>query len=287
MIFRGLKDRFDYGFIDPKKGRTIYTESTSYYSFLVDWFWKKFPSREKAVIGTPDKKIASNFGSNLYALIPYDDAHFGVCPDDDFWNAFPYLFKNLGISDMLEFDNVLGDLMGKKGLTRPKFFPLLKETAKKWDDKEKLKQGIEKAPKGFKYKDWMQYFYDSKQGFIETLKDLLDPQKNGFIQDRYRNLNPRIFRTDHELWTNSKCLLIHESKLNDFFNMDLQEQMLKDTQRREKSNKLIGERRLKNVENHFKDKPMDEYTKQRIQQTKQGLTDKYSDLQEGDYYKYK
>jgi hypothetical protein len=273
IIYRGLKDRFDYGFIDPKKGNTIYTESTSYYSFLVDWAWKKHPKREKSVIGTPDKRVASEFGDNVYALIPYDNAHFGVCPTQDFWNSFQYLFKETGLTDMLEFDRVLGNIINKHGATRPLFFRLLKDVATKWDDKEKVRAGINSAPKGFKYLPFMKYVADNPiDKFSDILKDLLDPKKNNIKEDRYQNLNPRIFRTDHELWTSSKCLLIHETKLNEFFNLELQEQMLVDINRRKKANKMIGERRVEKVmKEEARKEKSDEYTQQRIKQSQEYL----------------
>jgi len=261
LIYRGLKTPFEYGMVDPKKGSSIYTESESYYSFLVDWFWKKYPKRGQSVIGSLDRKYASNFGSNVYIVVPFDNAHFGVAPDNDFWNGFKYVNRTLKIPDMLEFDRLIGDLIGKPKSNRRQFFDLLNKVADKLNDKDKVKEVLEKIKgKHFRYESFLEYILNSKDDFKTSLQNLFDPERNGFKQDRYNNLAPRIFRSNYEVWTDSKCLLINENVFNKVVTADITEAMELDTTRRKNANDMIAKRRLANVDRDN----MDAYTKQRV-----------------------
>lgn len=269
ILYRGLSHSFDYGFIDPSKSNSIMTENDSYYSFLVDWFWKKFPKRAKSVICTPDRSVASNFGNNIYIVIPFDNSTFGITPSQDFWNGFKYVSKNLGLRDMLAFDKMLGELIGKPVAPRPLFFKLLTNITPTMNDKEKLKGILAKVKgKQLKYEKFLEYIYKSKKDFKTTLMDLLDPSKNGFDLKRYNTIHALLFKSDKELWTNDKCLLINERVFVDFINADYNNQIQTDQNRRTNSNNLIAQRRVDKVK---KDGIMDKYTALRVKQTENNI----------------
>lgn len=48
--------------------------------------WSEFPKRSRSFICSNDFDIANNFG-DTHLLIPYDDAHIGVVPEEDLFGA--------------------------------------------------------------------------------------------------------------------------------------------------------------------------------------------------------
>lgn len=245
ILYRGISRYFEYGVIDPKNAGAIYTEDDSYYSFLVDNYWDNYPNRDKSVICTASRAVSKNYGDNSYIVIPFDRATFGVTPSSDFWNGFRYLSKEIGVTDMLQFDRMLGDLVGKRKLNKHKFFEMMKKISPLIDNKEKLADMLEKIKgKNFSYEKFLKYMYEHKKPFRDALEELFDPKKNGFRVGKYASLPLSLFRTDYEFWTDSKCLLIHENVFSKFMNIELSEMEQQDIARRQNANNIIGKRRL-------------------------------------------
>ena len=49
--------------------------------------WSGFLDRDKCIVSTTKTLPITDFGDFKYVVIPFDGAIFGVCPDDDIWNA--------------------------------------------------------------------------------------------------------------------------------------------------------------------------------------------------------
>ena len=50
--------------------------------------WKDKPKRNKSFICSLSRLYAENFGEELYAVFPHNDAKIGICPNDDLWDSF-------------------------------------------------------------------------------------------------------------------------------------------------------------------------------------------------------
>jgi hypothetical protein len=125
-IFRGVRDIGDYVFIDPLKGEYRSSiEAINIHIDLIEYLpsWEEYPKYSKCVIGiTGESSYSSNYGTDIYEVIPYDNSKIVVCPEPTIWESFSdngwgdyiYLVANffyeLGINDVNELKKI-GNIM--------------------------------------------------------------------------------------------------------------------------------------------------------------------------------
>lgn len=90
-LFRGFPGESDFLLGNSSLFKRRAANTTNFVNIYLSTIpsWKNFPSREHAYIGSTTHYGASGFGLE-FAMFPADDAKIGVCPTDDFWNAFEY-----------------------------------------------------------------------------------------------------------------------------------------------------------------------------------------------------
>lgn len=117
LIFRGVTKSFDQGLVDPTVG---VRKSTSYLNPIAKLSknnrigdsifniimsehpsWKDFPPRNKSLVCTTNYSEAKFYSNTIYAIIPFNENRFGVCPDSDLWSSFstPNGSISLGVFD--------------------------------------------------------------------------------------------------------------------------------------------------------------------------------------------
>jgi len=177
--------------------------------------WKEYPKRSKSLICST---VSSEFYGVEYIVIPLEpNSKWGVCESEDFWGGF----SKSGIGSIRYLNQLLyilkHDLLrdSDRQDTKEDFFNFLEKLEKKitpFDDKM-----IERIKDLTLYKNDFDIFllffkqgFDKGQSLIDIFDNILDPQRNEFELYDYKDLvNEKILHIrKHEVWTDSKCLLL-------------------------------------------------------------------------------
>ena len=88
--------------------------------------WADFPKRSRSFICSNDYSIANNFG-DVHILVPYDNAHVGVVPDEDLFGAI----GSPDGEDLSQFNEIITDVLEvvqkEHGLEHPRTYAELKK----------------------------------------------------------------------------------------------------------------------------------------------------------------
>lgn len=91
-LWRGMRGDSEGYILQGEKGARKSINTSNHYTIIIDHFIKEngkpdWPLRSKSVICASYKNQdhASSFGSELYAIFPFDDVTCGVTPEDDIW----------------------------------------------------------------------------------------------------------------------------------------------------------------------------------------------------------
>ena len=217
-IYRGAPGGPVCLFTDPTKGKLRKSRDIpNYYTLLFDNLpaWKLYPKRSKSLICTSNLNDARGFGV-VYVVFPYNNAKIGVCPSSDIWSVFQkYLhslsffathLKNL-LKDFLDYipdDNSWNSL--QKDFKKVE--KIIKD--KEYTDDEIQDIQYEKIY-GDVFKTWVRRILKGEK-FTDVFNDILDPKKNYFKIIKVGDKLPPL----KEVWTDSKCVLILESEIDDF-----------------------------------------------------------------------
>ena len=98
-LWRGLTTKYHYGYINPQNGgrRSIEPEQIHVAYMSESDEWSEFPTYGKSVIGSTKKDGAGGYGSNLFEVIPYDNARIAICPKQSIWSSLGGWNDNQGI----------------------------------------------------------------------------------------------------------------------------------------------------------------------------------------------
>ncbi len=208
IIYRGLQSDSGSLLVDPMKGKprkSAYVGS-NYYTLLLDNLssWKQYPKRSKSIICTTDKHKAEDYGS-AYIVLPKDGSKIGVCPDDDIFTSFKYLFSKSQNSYMGEWSTDMSALSTNLGL---------KNSDKNWKSILKLFKTLDDTDtSGVNW--WPKYL--SGGDSLKTMEDLLDPRKNKFALKKSGDILPY----DREVWTDGESIMLSPYIWEELSNIDI------------------------------------------------------------------
>lgn len=241
-IYRGIEGAsFDFGYVNPKKFTRTSTDQAdgNIYTLLLDNLpaWSEYPKRSKSIICSTSSGQASTYG-RTYVVIPYDNAIFGVCPDNDIWYSFDTGIQEIMGARVSGYSlNVLNrsiDLLYqylKRGeysrdsvmITNPSSFSDLVSYI------NEISENIDQIEDSFRddVEDVMKRSVDhifsleliktikKHDSFMDVLKKMFDPNVNDFELKKYQS----AFNIDgitRELWTESESLLVDSYIYHEF-----------------------------------------------------------------------
>lgn len=217
-IWRGV-NRFDtdtFYLIDPIKE----VRKNNYFDFHNVFInntpeWSEYPRRDKCILGICDYDyIINHYSPNLFRLIPFDGAVFGVCPENDIIYSF-YELQNIF------YDKCGLNLYGAFKSINNIFHSIINRDINTTDF-NKFKEDLDLLTNEIK----INFTDDNYKGVNLVLKNVIDGGDDIFSWLR-KEINPENFKllsypelitkyyTENELWTESKCLLIPEEYCNE------------------------------------------------------------------------
>lgn len=225
-IYRGLpKAKNHLMLIEPSKGqrRSSGMAANNYYTYIIDSSkaWSDYPKREKSCIGINSESVASRYGE-LYIVIPFDNAEFGMCPKNDLLYSFKYMKEKksdlIDFNDMLKefYNSVFNEYLDDSSLD--KFLACMSRFDNKVEQ-ETLKKRIAKIRLFFMKEIWDKYLTQNKNklSFIDFIGELVfNPAQNGFKTFQW-NKSVKVPK-GKEVWTESNVILVADSYYNDVRN---------------------------------------------------------------------
>lgn len=134
VLYRGMKTKSDYSFLDPSRFKTRRSANTSnYYTLFINNhpMWEDYPKRE--IICSTDELYAEDYG-DLHLILPENGAKIGICSDDDIWNSMNVLDLNTELELRYDITQDSYEEMKKQTQNIP-----YKETSMSiWDYMEKI-----------------------------------------------------------------------------------------------------------------------------------------------------
>lgn len=189
FIFKGMRANGDLYLTNPAKIERISRNTTNYYTMILSNLpsWKEYPKRNRSIICTNCTDKAKIYG-NIYLVIPFDNANFGICPKKDIWDS--KINNRWYMSEMNDVWNVYGA------------------------DSSNLKIFLNDLSNG----SYQEYEKASLLGLrkklqansMEVISKLYDPTRLKFRHGNILIL-PKIVNDidhSHELWTDSRCYLV-------------------------------------------------------------------------------
>lgn len=240
VVWRGIfrffgpdGDRASYGYVEPTKGVRKSRNTQNYYTWLIDNSprWAEYPKRSEGLICSTSFNTANSFGRG-FAVVPEDNAKFGVSPGADFWISFKnVVLKNLG-GDMASLNDNISDILYSMGReqhpdTAEDFFhsmELISDHALELKKGEAVHPTVRKNLEALvKGNDLFAYLYKhlSEKRDIRTMMDaVLAPTTNKFHIVDVQGLQ-QIRNKNLEIWTNSASLYVDPGAYREFRSMVL------------------------------------------------------------------
>jgi len=209
-IYRGISSESinNFLYINPKKHKPRKSKNTSnHYTLINDNSpgWKKYPKRSESIICTTDFTYATEYGSKVYVVLPYDGAKIGVCPDEDYWDSF----TNVDVPNMDSFNNQLGLLFEQVHIPfDDSSYKGIKLGFKMFD--AIIKNGRESIDSLLKDGYSILDGYTDYNNMLLHIQELLHPDNNNFILSKVGQKLPK----NREVWTDSESVLISDSTID-------------------------------------------------------------------------
>lgn len=241
------KEKYDsqFSLIDPSKDTRISINPSNHVTMLMDDLpsWKNFPKRSKSVIfsvNVEGPRYSPAFGNEVYFVIPFDNARFGVTPELDLWSArvrksssysndSSWFFKEMSMND--DLSNYFYNINVSSD------YNLFSKQVNEFFAKEIDVNVDSRITRRFK-EDFKE---TGKETFIDYLNDLLSPgnfwdkdhdriNDNGYKVMDYNQMINNPTKRGNECWTDSKCLIYYagNSDLNVNHVDELYKEMLKE-----------------------------------------------------------
>lgn len=221
LIFRSFENNNKSIIIDPKVKRRISRSNPNYYTLIIDnsKYWSEYPKRGFSLISSLNKPL---WNENLYLVIPYDGAKWGVSQASDFW--YSIRFKELDNCDLLEWVNILGYIHGN-------LYDEIKIPSNSWSQFKYHIDKIEKTIRSMSQEeidDYKNLFENYKEpiimidqilkgvNIIEWSEERMKPEDNNIqlmttpeLQDALKNDKIEVnVNESYEVWTDSKCVML-------------------------------------------------------------------------------
>jgi len=238
-IYRGLSglnhfddmgDAFPIMKVEPNKHQRYAAYTSNYYIAMMDGskYWKEYPKRSQSIICTSHFNKAAGYGA-VYRVIPLkENSKVAVCPSDDIFFSWNYLFKHLkelgfhfdrkyirylntiieeiiGTENIPEQENISKELISSHMREFIEYLDELDEY--EWDEWENYERNL---ISGFakKYINGEVKIND----LYEEIEYRMNPKDNGFSLIEYgkdTNINEET-----EVWTDVECMLVHINHWN-------------------------------------------------------------------------
>lgn len=107
MLIRARRDDggiSKYSYTNPKNFIRKSINKSDHITMIIDEFpsWSEFPKRKNSIIFSHNMKYNNGtFGSNLFFVIPFDGAKFGVVPSNDLWSLSNKKMPILSLTESL------------------------------------------------------------------------------------------------------------------------------------------------------------------------------------------
>jgi hypothetical protein len=224
LVRRKESESSKYSLIDPTESVRRSINKQNHVTMLMDNLpsWEEFPKRSRSVIFSVNEKgpnYAPAFGFQVYFVIPFDNAKFGVTPSIDLWQAevksgWDFLSgeRKLAFNDDLsqnfgarEYDMGFSSDYNRFSMEANRFFS----------------HDIEEMPNRIFIKRLKTRFDESGENkFMYFLNNILAPDNfhdsnenrvsdDGFKVMNYIQMINNPTRRGNECWTESKCLIYY------------------------------------------------------------------------------
>jgi len=210
IIFRGMKvDNIPSFETQPLQNRKSPFSSNNFYNLLMSNLpaWQDYPKRNNSFICSTDKRKASEYGNDLFVVIPKGNPTIGICENEDLWLSFNYMCDEYGIKDADDFNKNLKyvfDIMKNLNITDkmpqsnyPELINILKNLSP--EDYEKLEDELP-------YRKLKMFLKNDT--ILDSIVDMLDPVKNHFKKMTYDNYNLSTIISNREIWFSAPALFI-------------------------------------------------------------------------------
>lgn len=204
ILYRGFGATDKYMLFNPQDLKRISRNVGNFHTLLIDNLpnWSNYPKREKAIICTNSKATANAWG-NLYVIIPFDNAKLGICPAGDLADSFT---EQLQLMSLGSFNIMLHSILDIK---RPDYlnidFKTLKQLLIKININNVDKDTLANFSWSGFFKQWL-----PNENLFDLIKRLFTPFH--FKLCKQDKLSEFSVMLRNEIWTDSKCLVIHNSE---------------------------------------------------------------------------
>jgi len=206
-IWRGMADHNQLAVYINTSNSVRKSENTSnQYTLLMDNspFFARFPKRSKSLICSTSDRIASGFtyGSDIYAMFPYNGTPIGICPAFDMWHSeIKVTMKNITGQDIILYH---GRFIGLTEWLQSLGFP---------DTSYGAMVAHQKDPDFFKWlasKIGLGAAEKQQLKFIPRLHECMAPENTGFGLASPGTFNPghEASTPGLELWFAGSCIAI-------------------------------------------------------------------------------
>lgn len=181
--------------IDPSKYERRSANTLNYYTLVLNNApnWKEYPKRKLICAIGNNYWIDDEFVTEeeAFRIIPFDGSKWGVCSKYDIWDSFSYL-ESMGMCPTDDFNYILNNMIDAETY-------------------EEMMVELDKLPPVFSdFPNKLDLYFSKHPDMLksEAVLDLLDPNKNGFRLVDYKSLAKFSPKSNNEVWTDSKCLMV-------------------------------------------------------------------------------
>lgn len=199
LLYRKFKSNHgDFVLTNPKESehRRIapWSDYGNWHNLMVSnlYSWRNYPRRNKSMISSGWDRAFGHGGTDMYLVIPFDTTKIGVCNVLDFWESFNvYKSDRKYIPDWTE--QLIHELSNQVGTQF--------QNDDSWED---ILPYLDK-----KYN--VQFFngYDKNKTLIENLNKFLDPKKNEFRLETFREVSKLQKESCRECWFEDESILVN------------------------------------------------------------------------------
>lgn len=153
--------------------------------------WRDYPRRNKSMISSGWQRAHYHGGTDMYLVIPFDTTKIGVCRNLEFWEAFNvWQEKRTYIANWAkQIINTLSSQAGTQFLNDDSWEDVLPYLDKKYN---------------VKFFDG----YDVNKTLLQNLNRFLDPQKNEFRLEKFREVSKLQKEECRECWFEDEAILV-------------------------------------------------------------------------------
>ena len=197
----------EFAEIHPKESIRHSVNENNYTTMLMDNLpsWKKFPKRSESIIFYNNIKYGYIFGNELYFVIPFDGAKFGVSPNDVLWSSINTKIPILRLDDKLS--------EGLFYLDAPKDYEYFKKYMNNvfFNTKELENKIVYNVIQEI-YSDFQ---VSCEDNFMIYFNELLAPENfkgdvhKGYKVSDYIQMKNTYSNRGIECWTDSNCLVYY------------------------------------------------------------------------------